>query len=170
MKTQDIATFLNGELHGDGEIEIVSVSDITKADTGGIAFLTNADKATLSEASCVIVPRGTGHVAYACEVVVDDPKLAFARIAAILHPAKIRPKELHPSAVIAENAKLGENVFVGAIVCVGEHSSIGDGTQLRAGAKVGDNVSIGERCIIHPTFSSKTVARSETMSFYIPES
>jgi UDP-3-O-[3-hydroxymyristoyl] glucosamine N-acyltransferase len=150
MKTREIAEFLGGELHGDGEIEIVSISDITKAGTGDIAFLSNAENATDSEASCVIVPRGTGHVHYPCGVVVDDPKLAFARIAAILHPPKIRPKELHPSAVIAETAKLAENVFVGAFVCVGENASIGDGSQLRAGAKVGDNVSVGERCIIHP--------------------
>ena len=150
MKTRDIAAFLNGELHGDGDIEVVSISDIKKAGLGDIAFLGNRDQATLSEASCVILPRGTGDVHYACEVVVDDPKLAFARIAAILHPPKIRPAELHPSAVIAETAELAENVFVGAFVCVGENSSIGDGTQLRAGAKVGDNVSVGERCIIHP--------------------
>ncbi|PYS92188.1 MAG: UDP-3-O-(3-hydroxymyristoyl)glucosamine N-acyltransferase [Acidobacteria bacterium] len=150
MKTRDIAAFLNGELHGDGDIEVVSISDIKKAGLGDIAFLGNRDQATLSEASCVIVPRGTGHAHHACEVIVDDPKLAFARIASILHPPKIRPKARHSSAVIADSAKVAENVFIGAFVCVGENSSIGDGTQLRAGAKVGDNVSVGERCIIHP--------------------
>jgi len=150
MKTREIAEFLGGELHGDGEIEIVSISDIMKGGNGDIAFLSNRDDATLSEASCTLVPRGAGQARYACEVVVDDPKLAFARIAAILHPPKIRTNERHPSAVIAESAKLAENVFVGAFVCIGENSSIGDGTQLRAGAKVGDNVSVGERCIIHP--------------------
>jgi len=150
MKTREIAEFLGGEMQGDGEIEILSISDIKKAGTGDVAFLSDRDQATISEASCVIVPRGTDHVHYACEILVDDPKLAFARIGAILHPTKIRPKGRHLSAVIAETAKLAENVFVGAFVCVGENSSIGNGTQLRAGAKVGDNVSIGERCVIHP--------------------
>jgi UDP-3-O-[3-hydroxymyristoyl] glucosamine N-acyltransferase len=83
-------------------------------------------------------------------ITVPDPKLAFARVAAILHPPKRRPAEIHHSAVIAENARLGSGVFIGAFTCVGENSIVGDNTQFRAGAKIGDNVRVGSNCVLHP--------------------
>jgi UDP-3-O-[3-hydroxymyristoyl] glucosamine N-acyltransferase len=81
---------------------------------------------------------------------VDDPKLAFARVAAILRPPKRREPQIHPSAVISGTARLGSDLFIGAYVCIGDSSSIGDGTQFRAGSKVGDSVTIGRNCVIHP--------------------
>jgi len=87
---------------------------------------------------------------FPCRIEVAKPKLAFAQIAEILHPPKQRAPEIHPSAVIAADAKIGRDVFIGAFVCVGEGSTIGDRTQMRAGAKIGDQVTVGEGCVIHP--------------------
>lgn len=149
MKVREIAEFLRGELRGNGEIDISSAADLANADTGQIAFLSKAESGITTGASCVIV-RDDDNKNFACSIAVPDPKLAFAKIAAVLHPAKTRTPEIHPSAVIAENAEIGNDVFIGAFVCIGENSTIGDGTQLRAGAKIGDNVTIGNRCVLHP--------------------
>ena len=150
MKTLAIAEFLSAELVGDGGVEIDSVADIRKARTGQIVFTDNAEAALSTLASCVIMPLdGFPDPGMPC-IRVSDPKLAFAKIAAIIHPPKDRSGEIHPTAIIAKNAEIGSNVFIGAFVCVGEGSSIGDGSQLRAGAKVGDSVSIGKNCILHP--------------------
>lgn len=85
-----------------------------------------------------------------CLIAAKNPKLAFAKIAAVLHPPKSRDPQRHPSAVIADDARIGEGCFIGAFVTVGEGSSIGNGTQIRAGANLGDNVQIGRSCVIHP--------------------
>ena len=148
MKTQDIAEFLNGDLAGDGGIEITRVSDLANARQGEIAFLEITTDNLGTGASCVIVPRD--FVGSTVHIKVENPKLAFARIAAALHPPKARPTEVHSSAIISPDATLGNDIFVGAFCCVGDRSRIGEGTHLRAGAKVGDNVTIGKNCVLHP--------------------
>src|SRR5205809_83702 len=103
-----------------------------------------------TSASCVIVPE-RAKLKLGCQSEVKNPKLAFALVAELLHPQKKRSTEIHTSAVIATNAKLGEEIFVGAFVCIGEDSSIGDRTQIRAGVKIGDGVTVGQDCVIHPS-------------------
>ncbi len=150
MKTREIADLLRGELSGDGDIEILRVAALDAASAGEIAFVDKAKGEIVSSASCLIVPadfQSNDGVAF---IKVAEPKLAFARIAAILHPSKVRPGEIHNSAVITFTARIGKDVFIGAFCCVGERSEIGDSTQLRAGAKVGDDVKIGKNCVLHP--------------------
>lgn len=151
MKTSEIAEFVGGELRGSGEIEILSAADLERAGKGQIAFAERTDFPEGLQASCVIVPEGpalTGGIA--ATITVRNPKLAFARAAALLHPPKFREPQIHPSAVIAASATIGRDVFIGAFVGVGDNSVVGDGTHLRPGAKVGDNVNIGEGCVLHP--------------------
>ena len=159
MKTSEIAEFVGGELHGDGEVEIASVASISDAKRGQIAFFEKHSEMPATQASCVIVPAGftaseaeaeTRPVGSVCLVAVTHPKLAFAKIAAILHPQKSHSPEIHPSAVISPSARIGSDVFIGAFASVGDNSQIGDETQLQASAKVGDNVFVGSNCVLHP--------------------
>ena len=150
MKTREIAEFLRGEVTGDGDIEIVRVAALDAASAGDIAFVEKPEGENLSRASCLIVPADFQSDSDVPFIRVANPKLAFAKIAAIIHPAEMRPGEIHNSAVIAESSRIGKDVFIGAFTCVGERSEIGDGTQLRAGAKVGYGVKIGKNCVLHP--------------------
>src|SRR6266404_2267025 len=131
MKTHEIAETLSGGLVGDGQIEIISVADIDTAAEGDIAFLEKTE--FMTQASCVIVSKSFSGKLPSTSIIVDNPKLAFALIAEILHPPKQRVPEIHAFAVISDSAKIGANVFIDAFTCVGESSEIGDGTQLRAG-------------------------------------
>lgn len=149
MKTQEIADFLSAELVGDESVDIERVADLSTAATGDIAFVEKI-AAVVSGASCLIVPRDFSGETALPQIRVANPKLAFALIAEVLHPPKKRLPEIHPTAIIAEHAKLGKNVFVGAFTCIGENAEIGDDTQLRAGVKVGDHVKIGKDCVLHP--------------------
>jgi UDP-3-O-[3-hydroxymyristoyl] glucosamine N-acyltransferase len=152
MKAGEIAEFVGGELRGDGDIEITSVADVGDARTNQIAFSEKPGEELKTGASCLIVPNGVTlpDSPQTTMIVTRNPRLSFARVAALLHPRKHREAEVHPSAVIAESAKLGANIFIGAFACVGENSAIGDGTQIRAGAKIGDDVTVGQNCVIHP--------------------
>jgi UDP-3-O-[3-hydroxymyristoyl] glucosamine N-acyltransferase len=150
MNVREIAEFLGGELNGDGEVEITRVTALSAAREGDIAYSTSDTAIDAIAAGCLIASNKADVSKLRSAILVSDPKLAFAKIAAVLHPGKSWPGEWHPSAVIAENSKIGKDVFIGAFVCVGENSSIGDGTQLRAGSKVGDNVTIGANCVLHP--------------------
>ena len=152
MKTREIAELLGGELRGDGEIEINSVAGLNAAGIGQIAFIEKDTGHLSTAAGCVIVPSGfeTTFIPQSTMISVRNPRLAFARIAARLHPPKLRQPEIHATAVISESASIGGNIFVGAFVCVGDSSAVGEGTQLRAGSKIGDDVTVGRNCVIHP--------------------
>jgi UDP-N-acetylglucosamine acyltransferase len=57
---------------------------------------------------------------------------------------------IHPTAIVGENAVLGEGVKLGTYSIVGPGVKVGDGTELMAHAVVDGNTTIGAGCIIHP--------------------
>jgi UDP-3-O-[3-hydroxymyristoyl] glucosamine N-acyltransferase len=150
MKAQEIADFLGAALSGDGDIQIRRVASIDEANDGDITFLENVTRASSTAASCLLIPFDHAIATPGCYITVANPKLAFAKVAALLHSSKSRSRETHPSAIISASAKIGANVFIGAFTCVGDNSRLGDGSQMRAGSKVGDNVTVGRNCVLHP--------------------
>lgn len=156
MKIAEIAKKTNGEIIGNAEFVINRVANLETARTNEISFIEKTDDPKLVElagqtkAGCLFVPENADLELPCTAIRVKNPKLAFAKIAAVLHPPKYREPEIHGLALVAGNAEIANDVFIGAFVCIGENSSIGNGTQIRAGAKIGDNVKIGEHCVIHP--------------------
>ncbi len=149
MQTSEIAELVGGELRGEGSIEITSCADLDAAIAGQIVFVEGSDLRKTG-ASCVIASPDSPELPSPASIIVGHPKLAFCKIAALLHPPKSREGQIHQTAVISPSANIGDDVFIGAFVCVGDGSKIGAGTHLRAGAKVGDNVNIGNNCVLHP--------------------
>jgi UDP-3-O-[3-hydroxymyristoyl] glucosamine N-acyltransferase len=152
MKLRELAELVNGTLAGDGEAEVYSVASPENAGPSDLAFIADASGAGRAErtsAGCVIKPHDVDFEFEGATISTANPKAAFARAGAALHPGKERRPGIHPSAVVADSANIGEDVFIGAFCCVGEGSSIGPGTHLRAGAKVGDGVSVGSECTLH---------------------
>ncbi len=149
---EKLAVHVNGRIVGDGTVSIKGIASLESACEGDIAYVEDEkffEAAKQSRASCLIVPIGAA-IDTKCRIEVANPKLAFALIAELLHPPKKRPQEIHPTAIIAEDARIGVDIFIGAFVCVGEGSIVGDRTQIRSGAKIGDQVTIGADCVIHP--------------------
>src|SRR4029077_14264029 len=98
MKTREIAEFLHAEVIGDVNAEIDGVADFARAASGEIEFLEKSDVETETRASCVIVPDDFSGQLPCSIIKVGNPKLAFALVAAILHPPKLREPEIHGSA------------------------------------------------------------------------
>jgi UDP-3-O-[3-hydroxymyristoyl] glucosamine N-acyltransferase len=148
----ELAAHVGGRVLGDGGVSILRVASLDSAGEREIAYVEDKkffEAAGQTKASCVITPLDAD-VKVPCRIEVKNPKLSFALIAEVLHPPKKRAPEIHSTAVIATNAKIGDDVFIGAFVCIGETSIVGDRAQIRAGAKIGDHVRIGNDCVIHP--------------------
>jgi UDP-3-O-[3-hydroxymyristoyl] glucosamine N-acyltransferase len=148
----ELAAHVGGQVLGDGGVSILRVAGLDSAREGDIAYVEDEkffEAANKTEASCVITSEGAD-VKAPCRIDVKNPKLAFALIAEVLHPRKQRAPEIHHTAIIANDAKIGDDVFIGAFVCIGENSVVGDRTQIRAGAKIGDHVEVGSDCVFHP--------------------
>ncbi len=148
----EIAKLVNGELRGDGNIQITGVADIKLAKPGDITFLANPKYNALAEktaASAVIVARQI-EIKGIPSILVDNPTRAFAQVTTLFYgKAEHSLKGIHPSAVIADNAQIGKNVAIGPYVVIGQRSRIGDDSIIYAGSYIGDDVDIGNNCLIY---------------------
>lgn len=158
------------ELHGDGSCVIERVADIRAATTGCIVFVTSSRYRKLLETTGASAAIVTEELLPACRLpalVAKNPRLVFARIANLLHPAETAEPGVSPQAVIEEGARVDPAARVepaavirrGAVVaggvwigpgCVVESgASVGANTRLYASVTIGRGSSIGERCILH---------------------
>jgi UDP-3-O-[3-hydroxymyristoyl] glucosamine N-acyltransferase len=149
MTVKQIAEFLQSEFKGDGEIEIRRTASLEKARKNEISFIEKVETFQTSNASCLLVPESFDAELPCSFIKVKNPKLAFAKIAAILHQSPSK-SGVHIGANVHETAEIGTGVFIGAFASVGENSKIGDNAQIYDGARIGSNVSIGANSIIHP--------------------
>jgi UDP-3-O-[3-hydroxymyristoyl] glucosamine N-acyltransferase len=148
----NLADHVGGRLEGDGSLEIRSVASLESAGPGEISYVEDEklfDAATKSNASCLIVPEGASLNARPA-IHVRHPKLAFALIAKLLHPAVRREPSIHPLAFIAEGADVDLTVFIGPHVSISPGARVGAGTRIEAGVVIGENVTIGHDCVLHP--------------------
>src|SRR5687767_11197518 len=114
MKLAKIAEFLQANLIGDRETEILRVAGLENARENEISFLEKTETPVQTNASCLIVPKNFDAEVSVPIIKVKNPKLAFARIAAVLHPPKRREIITHQTAVVSETARLGKDLFIGA--------------------------------------------------------
>lgn len=149
----ELAAHVRGILRGREDILIRGVASLESAGEGDIAFVEDgrliAEGKTETGASCLIVPEGA-EVRGACVIEARRPKLAFARIAELLHPPIRFAPARHSTAIIAASAEVDEDAYVGPHVSIGEGTRIGAGTQVHAGVSIGEEVVIGRDCVLHP--------------------
>lgn len=159
ITTTEIASRLSGRVISGTERLIERVASLESAGAGDLAYVEDEKffaAARESRAACLLVPESfiaeqdnAGGVAPTV-IAVKRPKLAFANIAALLHPQKKREGEIHSSATIASSANVALTAFIGPHVSLGEQSEVGVGTRIEAGVVIGDNVKIGRDCVLHP--------------------
>jgi UDP-3-O-[3-hydroxymyristoyl] glucosamine N-acyltransferase len=154
----ELAAYVGGRVIGDDSVLIKRVADLERAEAGDIAFIENAkllldtrfvEKVAMTRASCLIVPADV-QINARCAIEAAHPKLAFAKIARILHQPKTHTAGRHPTVVVADSAQIDESAYLGAYVQIGERVQIGAGAQIHAGAIISDDVRIGRGCVIHP--------------------
>lgn len=81
-------------------------------------------------------------------IVMDNPRLGFARILAHWFATDWEITGIHPTAQIAAGACIGDDVRLGANCVIASSAIIGDRTVLHHGVVVGPRVEIGRDCII----------------------
>lgn len=136
--SKDIATFLNAE-HRGPESVLDGFGGLESAGPGDLAFCTYDDPTSVREsgAGTVIcaptIPPVTGRTTIA----VERPRLGFARAVDEFFVERPTETEVHPTAVVHPDAKLGEETVVGPNAVVGEQVTIGSRCVIRAGATIG---------------------------------
>jgi UDP-3-O-[3-hydroxymyristoyl] glucosamine N-acyltransferase len=152
MRVSEIAAFLGAEWAGASDAEIVRAAPLDGAAADEIAFVGNAKAARSAEASragCLLVPSDYPSPGGRCVIRAADPRAAFARVVALLHPDAHSPRGVHPTATIHPTAALAEDVAVGPYCVIGANVRIGPGSVLHSHVTIYPDVSIGARAILH---------------------
>jgi UDP-3-O-[3-hydroxymyristoyl] glucosamine N-acyltransferase len=149
----DFVERFGGSVLGDAETRIAQVATLERAQRGNIAFLTNAkyrSQLEATHASAVILGEGEAEATALPRIVCANPYAYFAKVSALLNPAKQAPAGIHASAVVGEGARIDPSAHIGANVVIGAGVSIGAGCVIMEGCSVGDLTSIGENARLYP--------------------
>ncbi|RJX71712.1 UDP-3-O-(3-hydroxymyristoyl)glucosamine N-acyltransferase [Vibrio sinensis] len=142
----ELATITRGELHGDADAVVSMVAPMDKAKAGDVTFLSNPKYAKhLGEcqATVVMIKAAQRDLCQGNALVVDDPYVAFAKVAQALDTTPKAAQGIAPSAVVAADVKLGTNVSIGANAVVESGVELGDNVVIGAGCFIGQNAKLG---------------------------
>ena len=166
----ELAVRFGLQLRGSPEIRVSHVATLAQAEPGSLSFLADSRhrrELSTTRASAVVL---TADDALACPVAVlvtENPRLAFARMAALLHPEPEQAPGVHPTAVIAAGVRVPTSATVGPLAVIeadvelGERSWVGPACIVQRGARLGADtrlvarvnlypgVELGARCLVH---------------------
>lgn len=149
-----IAGFLGGEIVGNKEAMVSTVSSIEGGKSGSLAYLTNLKYEEFlysTEASIVLVDKSfePKKAVAATLIKVESAGEAVLKLLQMYSAAKPKKVGVSKMASIAESAEIGEECYIGDFAVVEAGAKIGKGTQIYPQCYVGDGVTIGEGTILH---------------------
>jgi UDP-3-O-[3-hydroxymyristoyl] glucosamine N-acyltransferase len=156
LSAKIIAEHLSGQIIGDPEVKVSSVTKIEQGKEGSLCFLANPKYEHYlytCEASIILVNKNfeLKSDVKPTIILVDNAYEAVASLLDLLNKLKSQRKRGRAlSAYIAFSSKLGKNVYVGSHAYIGKKSKIGKDTQIYPQVYVGDFVEIGANCTIYP--------------------
>ena len=167
-----IAGFLGGEIVGDKNAAVHTVSSIEEGKKGSLAYLTNLkyeEHLYTTGASIVLCDKSfePKQEVPATLVKVDNAAECIVKLLQMYAASKPRRKGISERASVAEGAvvegetyvgdfaviergaKVGANCQIYPQVYIGEGVTIGEGTTLYAGVKIYEGCHVGKNCILH---------------------
>jgi UDP-3-O-[3-hydroxymyristoyl] glucosamine N-acyltransferase len=148
----ELAEAIGAKLEGDAATEVSGVAAPERAGAHDLIYVEaakHAARAATSAARCVIAPTGPE---FPGKTILRSgaPKVAFAKVAALLLERAPIASGVHATAIIAPLAKISPSAGIGPYVVIGEDVHVGDRTQIGAHSVIGAGCWIGEDCRIHP--------------------
>lgn len=152
MRLGELAERLGCRLEGDGGLEIRGVRGLEDAGPQDLTFVAQGrylSRLARSTAAAVILAEGWPAVDRPA-LRTPNPTLAFARALSLFHPPRVSAPGIHPTAVVAPDARVAPTASVGPLTVVGPGAEVGADTILEAHVAVGAGVCIGQGCRIFP--------------------
>jgi UDP-3-O-[3-hydroxymyristoyl] glucosamine N-acyltransferase len=143
----ELAEKVGGEVVGAADTLVTAVATLQNAGPSAISFCANPSYRNMlsnTRAVAVILRQADLDLCPVAALVTDKPYVAYARIAALLHPEPGFAPGIHPSAVVADTAQVDPSAWVGP------HSVVEDNAVVGAGVFVGPNCVVGPSVAIGP--------------------
>src|SRR5256712_8776064 len=152
MKLRDLAAAIGGELLGNGEVEVTSVTDLERTEPGALVMVAESDllpRAEASAASALLLPQKLRPAAKSA-IRAGNVRLALARAIALLHPSPPVAAGVHPTVTVGTHATLGAGGFFGPYVVIGDGARIADRVVIMAGRVPVRQVTIRDPRLLYP--------------------
>lgn len=151
MLLSEIANRLGCVLIGEGTSDISGVAGVEHADSSQITFLANpkyAHKVKDTKAGAILLAEPMPALLVP-QLISSNPYLDFARALALFyHPPRPKPG-IHPSASVADSARIGANASIGPFAVVGENAVIGKNAVLHPHVVIYEGAQIGDDFLAH---------------------
>src|SRR4051812_10308062 len=157
MTAQQIADAVAARVIGEGSVTVNAVKSVASADEHSLVFVDDPKflaEALASTAAVIVAGEfAANSQTNTTLLIVAQPKLAFARAAALLHSAAHEKPVVHPSAVVDASARIGKNVSIGPHTVISSGVIIGDNTVVGPNCFLGPGVQLGSDCVLKSNVS-----------------
>jgi UDP-3-O-[3-hydroxymyristoyl] glucosamine N-acyltransferase len=163
----EIANLLEADFLGDPNTLIIGLSPLNEIKTQHLVFAegeNNIQVAKQSSCAAMIVSSKPEN----CDkpmIIHSYPLMAFAQLIPEFYPDIKKTKEIHPSACIGKDVKLGDDIYIGPFAIIEDHCEIGNGSVIHGHVTIREQTKIGAQCEIHPnvTIYPKTIIEDKVI-------
>jgi len=162
ITASEIANFLRAEMSG-VDFPVKTVATLDDPHENALIFSKNKVESFYfanKNHICLLTPALIENTGTNALIIVDNPRLAFAKTLAGFFVEKITPG-IGNHSVIDPSARIGKTVFIGNGCTIGRNVEIGEHTEIRHNVVIAEDVKIGRHCLIR----SNVVIGEEGFSF-----
>lgn len=143
---------VGGTIHGDNQTPVSGLASLGEADPDALSFISN-DKMSKAAATlriaALLVHRHLPDLAIP-QIVVDNPLLAFARVAQTFFVRQQAPRGIAEHMMQGADVRIGTDPSIWPFVTLGDRVTIGNRVTLYPGVFVGSDSTIGDDCVLYP--------------------
>ena len=150
-----IAGLISGEVVGDKNASVYTVSSIEDGKEGGLAYLSNPKYEQYlytTKCSIVLVDKAfePKQEVTATLIKVDNVGACVLQLLQMYQAMKPQKSGISPRASISEKATVGENCYIGDFAVIEAGAVVGNGAKIYPHCYVGDNVKVGDNTTLYP--------------------
>jgi len=150
---KQIAQILEGDIVGNPEEEVSTLSKIEEGKKGSLTFLSNPKYNSYlytTEASITIVNKTfeLEKEVSTTLIKVENAYKSFSKLLEFYNQVKNNKEGREQPHFISDSAIIGNGEYIGAFAYIGNNVSIGENVKIYPNSYIGDNVTIGNDCTI----------------------
>ena len=150
---EQIASILEGEVDGNPNVEVSSLSKIEEGKEGTLSFLSNPKYTPFiykTNASIVIVNQDftPENEIKSTLIRVDDSYKSFSKLLEYYNQYKLSITGIESPISVDESSSYGTDCYIGAFTYIGKHVKIGNNVKIYPNTYIGDNTTIGDNTVI----------------------
>ncbi len=149
---EQIAGILEGEIVGNPNAEVHTLSKIEEGSEGSLTFLANpkyqsfiySTKATIAIVNKNFEPEQPLEITL---IKVEDAYKSFSKLLEYYNQVKLMKSGIEQPSVISEDVIYGDGLYLGSFAYIGKNVKIGINVKIYPNSFIGDNVEIGNNCV-----------------------